>query len=95
MAFPFCAGDLSGGCVNTQLLILTGVRLVLGWPSGPICEDVMSEGLKVKFTFPSGAEGSVFIQDGNGTASTAHTLVSGDFGDVEQYWGVAMSSVVT
>ena len=90
MAFPFCAGDLSNGCVNAQLLILTGVRLVLGWSSGPICEDVMSEGLKVKFSFPSGAEQSVpvrFIQNGNGTASAAYTLVSGDFGDVEQYWG--------
>ena len=90
MAFPFCAGDLSGGFVNAQLLILTGVRLVLCWSSGPICEDAMSEGLEVKFTFPGGAEESVpvsFIQNSNGAASTAHTLVSSGFGDVEQYWG--------
>ena len=63
---------------------------MLGWSSGPICDDMMSEGLEVKFTFPAGAEESVpmsFIQNGNGTASTAHTLVSGDFGDAEQYWG--------
>ena len=26
-----------------------------------------------------------FIQNGNGAASTAHTLVSSNFGDVEQY----------
>ena len=50
----------------------------------------MSEGLEAKFMFPGEAEESVpvsFMQDGDGTASTAHTLVSGDFGDVEQYWG--------
>ena len=50
----------------------------------------MSESLEVKFTFPCGAEESVpvsFIQNGNGAASTPHTLVSSDFGDVEQYWG--------
>ena len=90
VAFPFCAGDLSGDCVNAQLLILTGVRLVLCWSSGPICEDEMSEGLAVKFTFPGGAEESVpvsFIQNGDGAASTPHTLVSSVFGDVEQYWG--------
>ena len=55
---------------------------------GPICEDVMSEGLKIKFTFPGGADESVpvsFIQNGNSTASAAHTLMSGDFGDAEQY----------
>ena len=42
----------------------------------------------VLVTFPCGAEESVlvrFIQNGNGAASTAHTLVSSDFGDVEQY----------
>ena len=90
MAFSFCSGDLSGGCVYAQLLILTGVRLVLGWSSGPICEDVMSEGLEIKRSLPDGAEESVpvsFIQNGNGTAATTHTLVSGGFGDVEQYWG--------
>ena len=50
----------------------------------------MSEGLEVKFTFPCGAEESVpvgFIQNGNGAASTAHTLVSSDFGDAYQCWG--------
>ena len=86
MASPFCAGNLSGSCVNAQLLILTGVRPMLGGFSCPICEDVMSEGLEVKSTFPGGTEGSVpvsFIQNGNDTASAAHTLVSGDFGDVE------------
>ena len=73
-----------------QLLILTGVRLVLGWSSGPIFEDVMSEDLEVEFTSPGGAEVPVpvrFIQNGNGTASIAYTPVSGDFGDVEPYWG--------
>ena len=52
MVFPLCAGDLSGGCVSAQLLILTSVRLVLCWSSGPICEDAVSESLEVKFTFP-------------------------------------------
>ena len=66
------------------------MNLVLVWSSGPICEDVMSEGLEIKFKFPGGAEESVpvsFIHNDNGAASTAHTLVSSDFGDVEQYWG--------
>ena len=35
-----------------QLLMLTGVGLVLGWSSGPICEDVMSEGLEIKAFVP-------------------------------------------
>ena len=86
MAFAFCARDLSGGCVYAQLLILTGMRLVLCWSSGPICEDAVSEGLEIKLAFPGGAEESVpasFIQNGKGTASAAHTLASGDFGDVE------------
>ena len=90
VAFPFCAGDFAGGCVNTQLLVLAGVRLVLFWSSGPECEDGTSESLEVKFTFPCGSKESVpvgFIQNGDGAASTAHTLVSSDFGDVEQYWG--------
>ena len=79
-----------GGFVNAQLLVLAGVRLVLFWSSGPVCKDVTSKSLEVKFTFPCGAKESVpvsFIQNGNGAASTAHTLVSSDFGDVEQYWG--------
>ena len=58
MAFVFCVGGLSGSCVYAQLLILTGIRLVLGWSSGPICEDVMSEGLEIKLAFPGGAEES-------------------------------------
>ena len=58
MAFSFCADDLPGGCVHAQLLILTGVRLVLGWSSGPICEDVMSEGLEIK-AFVPGCGGGV------------------------------------
>ena len=63
---------------------------MLCWSSGPICKDVILEGLEVKLSFPGGSEESVpvsSIQNGNGTASTAHTLVSGDFCDVEQYWG--------
>ena len=90
VAFSFCAGDFAGGCVNTQLLVLAGVRLVLRWSSGPVAEDVASESLEVKFAFPCGSKESVpvsFIQNGDGAASTAHTLVSSDFGDVEQYWG--------
>ena len=63
------------------------MRLVLCWSIGAICEDVMSEGLEIKLAFPGGAEESVpvsFVQNGNDTASTAHTLVAGDLGDVEQ-----------
>ena len=90
VAFSFCAGDFAGGCVNAQLLVLAGVRLVLRWSSGPVGEYVTSESLEVTFTFPCGSKESVpvsFIQNGDGAASTAHTLVSSDFGDVEQYWG--------
>ena len=50
----------------------------------------MSEGLKIKLAFPGGVKESVpvsFIQNGNDTALTAHTLVAGDLGDVEQYRG--------
>ena len=66
------------------------MRLVFCWSGGPICEDVMSEGLEIKLALPGGAEEPVpasFIQNGNGTASTVHTLVAGDLGDVEQYRG--------
>ena len=90
MAFAFCAGDLAGGCVYAQFLISTGIRLVLCWSSGPICEDVLSESLANKLAFPGGAEKSVpvsFIQNGYSAASTVHTLMAGDFGDVEQYRG--------
>ena len=72
MVFVFCAGDLAGGCIYAQLLILTIIRLVLCWSSGPICENVMSEDLEIKLAFSGGAEGSVsvsFIQNG----SRAHT----------------------
>ena len=61
---------------------------MLRWSSGPVGEDVASESLEVKFTFPCGSKESVplsFIQNGDGAASTAHTLVSSDFGDVKQY----------
>ena len=63
---------------------------MLFWSSGSVSEDVTSESLEVKFPFPCGSKESVrvsFIQNGDGAASTAHTLVSSDFGDVEQYWG--------
>ena len=59
VAFPFGAGDFAGGSVNAQLLILTGVRLVLFWSSGSIYEDTIPEGLEVKFAFPCGAKESV------------------------------------
>ena len=59
MAFAFCAGALACGCVNAQLLILSSIKLVLCWSSGPICEDMTAEGLEIKLAFPDGAEEAV------------------------------------
>ena len=59
MAFAFFAGDFACGGVDAQLLILSSMRLILGWFSGPIREDVMAECLEIKLPFPGGAEEAV------------------------------------
>ena len=87
MALALCAGDLACGCVNTQLLILSSMRLVLCWSSGPVWEDVAAEGLEIKLAFPGGTEEAVpvsFVQNGYGTTSTTHTLVACDSDDIDQ-----------
>ena len=62
MAFTFGAGDLARGGVNTQLLILPGVRLVMVWTIRPRGKNEVSEGLEIQFSFPCGAEYAVPVR---------------------------------
>ena len=59
MAFAVGAGDLSRGCVNTQLLVLPSVTLVMVWTIRPIGNNEVSEGLEIQFSFPCGTEDPV------------------------------------
>ena len=59
MALAVEARDFARGCVNSQLLVLQGVGLVVVWTIRPIGKNEVSEGLKVHFTFPCGAEDAV------------------------------------
>ena len=59
MAFTFGAGDLAGGCVNTQLLILPSVGLVMVWTIRPIGKNEVSKCLEIQFSFPGGTEDAV------------------------------------
>ena len=59
MAFAVGAGDFARGYVNSQLLVLPGVGLVVVWTIRPIGKNEVSEGLKIHFTFPCGAEDTV------------------------------------
>ena len=86
MAFAVGTGDFARCCVNSQLLVLPGVALVVVWTIRPIGENEVSEGLKIHFTFPCGAEDAVpvcLIQDSNGTASAAYILVAYDLSDID------------
>ena len=40
-------------------MILTCMRLILCWSSGPVWKDVAAEGLEIKLAFPCGAEAAV------------------------------------
>ena len=59
MALAVGARDFARGCVNSQLLVLQGVGLVVVWTIRPIGKNEVSEGLKIHFTFPCGAEDAV------------------------------------
>ena len=59
MAFAVGAGDFARGSVNSQLLVLPGVRLVVVGTIRPIGKNKVSEGLKIHFTFPREAEDAV------------------------------------
>ena len=61
MAFTFGAGDLARGGVHTQLLILSGVGLVMVWTICPIGKNEVSEGLEIQFSFPCGAEDAISV----------------------------------
>ena len=61
MAFAVGAGDFARGSVNSQLLVLPGVRLVVVGTICPIGKNKVSVGLKVHFTFPRGAEDAVLV----------------------------------
>ena len=55
------------------------------WTIRPISKNEVSEGLKIYFTFPCGTEDAVpvcLIQDSNGTASAAYTLVACDLSNI-------------
>ena len=56
VAFAVGVGDFARGCVNSQLLVLPGVRLVVVWTIRPIGKNEVSEGLKTHFSFPCGTE---------------------------------------
>ena len=86
MAFAVGASDFARGCVNSQLLVLPGVGLVVVWTICPVGKNEVSEGLKIHFTFPCGTEVGVpvcVIQDSNGTASAAYTLVACDLSNTD------------
>ena len=87
MAFAFGAGDLACCCVNTQLLILPGIGgLVVIRTNRPIAKKEVSEGLEIQFSFPCGMEDAIplcLVQGSDCTASTANTLVTCDFGDID------------
>ena len=59
MAFAVGTGDFARGSVNSQLLVLPGVRLVVVWTIRPIGKNEVSEGLKIHFPFPCGTEDAV------------------------------------
>ena len=59
VTFVVGAGDFARGCVNSQLLVLPGDRLVVVWTIRPIGKNEVSEGLKIHFTFPCGTEDAV------------------------------------
>ena len=61
MAFAVGASNFARGSVNSQLLVLPGVRLVVVWTIGPIGNNEVSEGLKIHFTFPCGTEDAVLV----------------------------------
>ena len=65
------------------------MRLILCWSSGPVLEDVAAEGLDIKLAFPCDAEATVpvcLVQNCYGATSATHTLVTWDFGDIDQNW---------
>ena len=91
MAFAFYAGDLTRGCVNKQLSILLGMRMMLGWSRGPVLEDAAAEDLDIKLAFQCRTEEVVpvcLVLNGYGAISARHTLVARYFGDInEDRWG--------
>ena len=51
-----------------------------------IREYMVAEGLEIKFPFPCGAEYAIlvcFVENGYCTTSAAHTLMAGNFGNVD------------
>ena len=49
VAFAFGAGDLAGGCISAQLLVLPCVGLAVVRAGCPIGEDFGAEGLEIQF----------------------------------------------
>ena len=47
IAFIFCTGEFSGGCVGAKLLVLPSVGLSVVRARCPVSEDLGAEGLKV------------------------------------------------
>lgn len=57
-----------GGCIDMQLLVLSCGRLVVGWISRPVVNDLVTEGLAIPFAFSCKVEDTVpvyLMQDNN------------------------------
>ena len=89
VVFSFDASNLAHGCANMQLLILSSLALMQGWSLCPVREGVVGKGFNIKLVLPRGAKVFIpvcLVQDGEGTASTTHTLVACWFGDIDRDW---------
>ena len=53
--FVRSTGDLTRGCINMKLLIIPWIGLAVVWTGRPIGKDFGTEGLKIRFVFPRGA----------------------------------------
>ena len=87
VAFARSTGDLTRCCINMKLLIIPCIGRALVWTGRPIGKEFGTEGLKIRFASPRGANDTFpvsFKEDCNCTASTASTLMTCDFGDIDQ-----------
>ena len=82
MAFGFLCGTS-----RARLRYHAGAGTVVS--RGPVREDVAAKSLENKLAFPCGAEVAVpvcLVPHCYGATSATHTLVTCDFGDIDQNW---------